>query len=94
MVYGMSIGWPKTVTDPNNLKPRLPEELIIHYEKYDQSDPQPLIQQYNVDLGDFYNQQSRNQHQDAWSGPIARRLHEPKRPELRTTLENLGFKFE
>ncbi|HSH02242.1 MAG TPA: nitroreductase family protein [Anaerolineae bacterium] len=93
MVYGMSIGWPKSPTDPDNLKPRLPAQLVIHHEQYDQTDPLPLITEYDAQLAEFYGH-DRNQHPAAWSGPIASRLNQPKRPHLRPTLTNMGFNFD
>ena len=92
MVFGMSIGWPAKPA-PTSLKPRLPEALIIHHEQYDQNDPRPLIEQYDAELADFYGQ-SRNQHASAWSDPIAKRLNAPSRPDLRQTLEGMGFRFD
>jgi hypothetical protein len=94
MVFGMSIGWPTADAVPATLKPRLPEELIIHHEQYSQNDPRPLINAYNADLADYYGQQGRNQHSAAWSGPIAKQLNTPRRPDLRQTLEEMGFRFD
>ena len=94
MVYGMSIGWPADDAIPANLKPRLPESLIIHHEHYNKEDPKPLIESYDEDLAEYYGQQNRNQHTSAWSGPIAKRLVNPSRPHLRKTLEAMGFVLE
>lgn len=91
MVYGMSIGWP-TKTRPSNLKPRLPESLVIHHEQYDSTDPRPRIADYDAALAEFYGK--RNQQTAAWSGPIAQRLTKPSRPHLRQTLEEMGFHFD
>ena len=92
MVYGMSIGWPQAPETPQPLKPRLPEALVIHHEKYDTADPRLLIADYDAQLASFYAY--RNQHAAAWSGPIAERLKEPRRPGLRKALEALGFSLE
>ncbi len=62
MVYGMSIGWPAEGAIAAELKPRLPKELVIHHEQYNQTDPQPLIEEYDAQLADYYGQQKRNQH--------------------------------
>lgn len=94
MVFGMSIGWPTEDAKPATLKPRLPEELVIHHEQYSQADPRPLINAYNAALADFYNQRDSNQDEAAWSGPIAKRLNTPRRPDLRQTLEEMGFRFD
>ena len=94
MVYGMSIGWPADDAVTAELKPRLPEALVIHHEQYDQAEPRPLIEQYNAQLAAYYGQQNRNQHPAAWSGPIAKRLSKAVRPHLRQTLEQMGFRFD
>ena len=91
MVFGMSIGWP-TVATQAKLKPRLPETLVIHHEQYDSADPRPRIAEYDAAQAEFYGQ--RNQNTAAWSGPIAKRLKKPSRPQLRQTLEELGFRFD
>lgn len=94
MVFGMSIGWPADDSLPSQLKPRLPESLMIHYEQYDDENAQALIGQYNAELAQYYGRQNRNQHPAAWSAPIANRLSTPSRPQLRTALEEMGFSFD
>lgn len=94
MVFGMSIGWPAPDAKPAQLKPRLPEPLVIHQELYDQADIRPLIAEYDAQLAEYYGLQNRNQHPEAWSGPIAQRLANPLRPHLRQTLEQMGFAFD
>jgi nitroreductase len=94
MVYGMSIGWPAEDAVAAELKPRLPEKLVIHHEQYDQGDVRPLIEAYDAQLADYYGQQNRNQHPSAWSGPIAKRLNKAVRPYLRQTLKGMGFRFD
>jgi len=94
MVYGMSIGWPAYGARPEPLKPRLPQELVIHKEQYSAADPRPLISRYDDELAAYYGRQRRNLHSAAWSGPIADRLQRPPRPHLRGELEELGFHFD
>jgi nitroreductase len=91
IVYGMSIGWPKE-TNNSTLKPRLPRELVIHYEKYDTQDPREKMAAYDRELADFYG--TRNQADAAWTAPIAKQLQHQSRPHLRKTLEEMGFRFE
>lgn len=93
IVYGMCLGWP----DPSRIppqKPRLPEEMIIHYEKYDSVDATPNLAAYDQALVDHYEALGRNLHESAWTGPIARRLQNPPRPHLRSTLEKMDFSFD
>lgn len=93
VVYGMCIGWPEWDDVPPQ-KPRMPQQLIIHQEQYQDDGAEALIEEYDDALATYYGRQSRNQHEAAWSGPIANRLSTKKRPHLRQELENLGFRFE
>lgn len=91
VVYGLCIGWPADVPAQ---KPRLPESLVVHQDAYDTTDPVEGIQAYDQALALHYESQGRNLDKNAWSGPIASRLTSPRRPELRRTLEEMGFVFE
>ncbi len=91
VVFGMSIGWPEK-EPPTILKPRLPEELVIHREKYDATDPREKMAEYDRKLGEFYG--ARNKSESAWTAPIAGHLQNHPRPHLRGELEDLGFSFE
>ncbi len=93
-MYGMSIGWPNPERLSATLKPRLPEELVIHYEQYDDSDPREKMAEYNNTLADYYGAQHRNQHEAAWTAPMANKLSEQRRKHLRKTLEGMGFEFK
>ena len=93
IVYGMCLGWPDQVQIPPQ-KPRLPKELVIHYESYQTANMVEAVKAHDIELAEHYNQLSRNQSDAAWSGPIANRLQKPSRPELRATLESMGFRFD
>ena len=93
LVYGMCLGWPNDERLPPQ-KPRLPGDVVIHYEQYDNTDPSEAITAYDDALAEHYGQLDRNQHVAAWSGPIAGRLGHPLRPHLRSDLEEMGFSFE
>lgn len=93
VVFGMCIGWPDATRIPPQ-KPRLPAELVIHYEQYNTSDPYDLLEQYDRDLAAHYSSQNRNLNEAAWTGVIADRLSKPRRPNLRPELEAMGFVFE
>ena len=93
LVYGMCLGWPDDDRVPPQ-KPRLPADLVIHYEQYGTQDPTPGIEAYDDALAEHYGDLNRNEHVAAWSGPIAKRLQTPLRPHLRPDLEEMGFSFE
>lgn len=90
VVYGMCLGYPDPDHYPQQ-KPRLPEDLIIHYETYDTSDPTEKLQAHDKELAEHYRSLGRNLDDHAWTGVIAKKFSTPRRPELRDTLEDLGF---
>lgn len=92
VVYGLCIGWPDW-QNVKNQKPRLPEKAIIHHEQYYPIEDQ-VLQGYDSELFDHYEAQGRNAHKDAWTGIIATRFSTPRRPHLRSDLEELGFQFD
>ncbi len=93
VVYGMCIGWPDEEHVPGQ-KPRLPHELVVHYEQYSSADPAEKLAEHDKELAEHYETQGRNLDAAAFTGPIANRLNSPRRTNLRPELERLGFKFE
>jgi len=93
VAFGMCIGWPEPSQIPSQ-KPRLPADLVIHYEQYNTNDPRDLLEQYDRDLAVHYGGQNRNLNAAAWTGVIADRLSKPRRPNLRPELETMGFEFK
>ena len=93
VVYGMCLGWPDADNVPP-AKPRLPKSSVIHYEAYQTQDLETEIENYDDELAEHYEALGKNQDKQAWSGPIAKRLAKKSRPELKETLESLGFSFD
>jgi nitroreductase len=93
VVYGMSVGWPAADPLADGLKPRLPEELVIHHDSYSDAGADALIQDYDARLAAFYEKQGRNLDTAAWTGPVARGSENLRFASLRDDLESLGFDF-
>jgi hypothetical protein len=93
VVFGMCLGWPDQEKIPAQ-KPRLPEEVVVHYEQYNATNPREQYRMYDRTLADHYGSQNRNLNEAAWTGVIAERVSQPRRPELRKTLEAMGFSFK
>jgi FMN reductase (NADPH) len=93
VVFGMAIGWPDKELLPKQ-KPRLPEEAVIHFEKYHNEGIEELLIEYDKQLSEHYQSENRNTPDHAWTGIIASRFDVPRRPELRSILEDNGFKFD
>ncbi|MCI0711171.1 MAG: NADPH-dependent oxidoreductase [Chloroflexi bacterium] len=91
VVFGMCLGWPDEIPPQ---KPRLPEDLIIHYEQYDASDPTEKLKAHDSELAKHYRSLGRNLHDAAWTGVMTRKFGTPRRPHLREALEAMGFRFD
>lgn len=94
VVYGMSIGWPSHDHAADGLKPRLPEELVIHRDEYTDTGSRELIEAYDRQLAEFYDRQGRNLSDSAWSGPMANGARSLRFQSLRRDMEQLGFGFD
>jgi len=104
VLMGLCLGWPDT--KPMK-KPRLPEEIVIHREKYNKGDIFPLLERYDREIRStgIYDGPGRKMpaldgrrvdEQDySWTEHTARRLAsvEPSllRPHMRAFLEKIGF---
>ncbi|MBC8191183.1 MAG: NADPH-dependent oxidoreductase [FCB group bacterium] len=90
VTFGMCLGWPVKQNIPHQ-KPRLPKELVIHSEKYNQTNPIDQIKVHDEELAQHYVSLGKNMHAAAWSGVIARSLGGSLRPENLQILSDLGF---
>lgn len=93
VVFGMCLGFPDQEKYPPQ-KPRLPENLIIHHEQYNSEDTTEQLKAHDVELGKHYESLGRNLSKDAWTGVMASKFNTPRRPEMRETLESMGFRFD
>ena len=68
--------------------------MVIHYEQYDTSDPSEKLAEHDAELAEHYQSLGRNLHKAAWTGVMADKFSQAKRPDLRSTLEGMGFQFD
>jgi FMN reductase (NADPH) len=82
VVFGMCLGWP---LDRPVLRPRLPRDGAIHFERYDSSRTDDVLRAYDR----LWADQSGG---DAtWTAKIARDFSRPRRADLRDCLTALGL---
>ncbi len=93
LVYGLTMGWPDPQKE-NLQKPRMPLELIVHEEQYNQDNVASSILNYDAQLAQHYRNTGRETPDAAWSGIISERFSQKRRPHLHRELEELGFSFE
>jgi FMN reductase (NADPH) len=92
-VYGLCIGYYDEERKPDQ-KPRFPEDVMIHFERYDMTHLTEQLDAYDAELAAHYRGEGRDTPDAAWTRPIAERFATPPRPHLRETLEAMGFSFE
>jgi nitroreductase len=91
VVYGLCIGYPDVVPAQ---KPRLPHEVVVHYERYKADGIAPLLEAHDAELAAHYRGEGRETPDAAWTGFIAERFNKPLRAHLKDALARLGFRFE
>jgi nitroreductase len=58
-VFGMCVGSPDPA-HPTSIKPRLPQSVVLHHERYSLDTQEPGIESYNAAMARFYEQQKMN----------------------------------
>ncbi len=96
-VFGMTIGWP---VEAPLIRPRLPLNAILHWEEY-QEDDHSLLEDYDqamIDTGIYAGRQIDRQDQApalyGWMEHSARRVSKPSRPQLKETIQQVGFSLK
>ncbi len=86
-LFGLCLGWPD---DNPDLKPRLPEALVIHENRYQPMDQQVLAQ-YDRQMEDYYRSRGSNTRIDTWSDHIRRTIIKENRPFILDYLHKQGW---
>ncbi|MDR3537369.1 MAG: NADPH-dependent oxidoreductase [Acetobacteraceae bacterium] len=91
-VFGMAIGWPDA-DKATGIKPRLPQEMVLHREQYDVDRKREAVERYNAIARDYMREQGMKE-QD-WTSQAIDRLKDTAalhgRDRMREALANLGF---
>lgn len=91
-MFGLCVGWPDP-GHPASIKPRLPQDVVLHREHYDPRQEEALIAAYDVCADTFQKEQGLPSR--AWSLTVAERLSEAERlggrETMRESLAARGF---
>lgn len=87
-VFGMCIGYPDQ--DPE-VKPRLPLDVILKQDHYDDSDDPSLIAEYDQQIKAYYQSRTGGQKDMSWSEQISGMLQKEARPHMLHFLQSRGF---
>ena len=72
-------------------KPRLPTDVIIKEEQYDDSADRATIAEYDKQLADYYRSRSSNQKVSGWSEQMSVLTTKEARPHMHAFLQKRGF---
>lgn len=94
-VFGMCVGYPDPAR-PFNVKPRLPQRVVLHREHYDASVPQDALDSYDEALKTF--QRNEKLKETGWTAAMKSRWRNAAsingRDKIRSALIALGFKLD
>ena len=95
-VFGMCVGTPDPA-HPAEVKPRPPQTVVLHHERYRQDVQDAGIEAYNQAMAHFYDEQKMNV-RGTWAVHSAKRIAGPEslsgRDRLVEALHALGFKLK
>lgn len=89
-VFGMCIGRPDQ--DPD-VKPRLPLDLVLKDDVYDDTHDRELIAAYDDDMREYYRGRSGGTKDTSWSQAMAALVGGERRPHMRDFLRRRGFEL-
>lgn len=90
-VFGMCLGYPDH--DPE-VKPRLPLDVVFKRDKYDDSNDEEIIREYDKEIQEYYIRRTRGKRNDSWSGQLADKIGNELRPHIKGFLDSKGFKMK
>lgn len=86
-MFGMCLGYPDQ--DPA-LKPRLPADLVLHTDHYQELDHKKLAD-YDATMRDYYDVRTGGKLDQSWSDQISTILSKEARPFMLNSLNRQGF---
>lgn len=86
-LVGLCLGHP---AEQPQLKPRLPQALMVHENHYRPLD-RALLAQYDAHIADYYRHRDSNARSDTWSEQITRTLAKERRPFMLEYLHKQGW---
>lgn len=89
-VFGLCIGEP--AQDPE-VKPRLPLDVVLKEEVYDDSNDAERIRAYDETLREYYRTRSGGTKASSWTEEMARLVDGERRPHMRQFLADRGFEL-
>ncbi|MFS2223417.1 oxygen-insensitive NADPH nitroreductase [Pantoea sp. B65] len=86
-LFGMCLGWPDQQPD---VKPRMPASMLVHENRYQPIDA-TVLDAYDQQLLDYYQQRDSHRRTDSWSAHIQRTIIKENRPFILDFLHQQGW---
>ncbi|MBT6094255.1 MAG: NADPH-dependent oxidoreductase [Rhodospirillaceae bacterium] len=90
VAFGLCVGWPNTRPEA---KPRLPQDMVIHHEKYADGDLAAGLGDYETAMSEHHRHVGRDP-DEPWAERVAKQFSAPKREHLLAVLKERGFGFD
>jgi FMN reductase (NADPH) len=98
-LVGMTLGWPVA---PPRLRPRLPLEAVLHWDRYDPAGEEIHLRHYDQEMiatGIYHGRRVSTDRPIpeavyGWTEHSTRRVSQVMRPHLRAVLEEQGFELK
>lgn len=87
-IFGLCLGYPN---DEPDLKPRLPVDVILHKDSYDNTRCADDVQAYDAQMNTYYQSRGYNQKSSNWSEQTANAVQKKKREHMLNFLQQRGF---
>ena len=87
-IFGLCLGYPDAEPD---LKPRLPVDVILHKDSYDNTRCANDVRAYDDQMHDYYQSRGDNQKSSNWSEQTANAVQKKKREHMLDFLQQRGF---
>ncbi|WP_064602877.1 oxygen-insensitive NADPH nitroreductase [Photobacterium sp. J15] len=90
-LFGLCLGFP--AQDPER-KPRLPRELIVHQDEYQQDLDRNLLAEYDNQVREYYQTRTGGNKNTSWSEQITATLDKEARPFIKAFINEKGFSLK
>lgn len=87
-LFGMCLGDP---AETPSLRPRLPQALVLHENRYNPELDRELLEQYDAEVRRYYESRPSANRITNWTEQITETLSKEARPHMRGFLESQGF---
>jgi len=90
-IMGMCLGYP--AEEPWQ-KPRLPKKVVVHEETYQTDRLIDGLREYEAVTADYYRRRTNGKRTEGWTKQMAEYLSQPRRPHLKSFIQNQGIELK